>query len=242
MNLNERFNKPQMVILCGGRGTRLEPITKDIPKSLIEVGGKPFIFHQLDLLQGMGFSSIILCCYHRGEMIRDAVGYFYEDLDILYSFEKDKPLGTAGAIKYALPLLDRHFFVMSGDSYLPDIDYEKMLDVFVLTDYKSIVMATYKNQDKFDKSNIKIKKGKIIKYDKNKKAKGLQHIDYGASLFDREIFKELGDNRFIDLSEVYQDFVEDGRLHSAEMESRFYEIGSLEGIRDLEEYLENRND
>ena len=107
-----------VAILVGGLATRLHPTTLTIPKSLIKVAGKPFIFHQLKNLREQGITDIVLCTGHLGEMIKSYVGDGSKfDLKILYSSDGNKLLGTGGAIKKALPLLGDKFFVLYGDTF-----------------------------------------------------------------------------------------------------------------------------
>src|SRR5581483_7859004 len=101
------------VILCGGLATRLRPITEKIPKSLIPINGEPFIAHQLRLLQSQGIDRMVLCAGFLGEMIQEFVGSGSRfGMRISYSFDRAPLLGTAGAIRKALPLLDSSFLVI----------------------------------------------------------------------------------------------------------------------------------
>lgn len=109
-----------VAILAGGLATRLRPITQEIPKSLIEVAGKPFICHQLDHLRQQGINSVVLCIGYLGEMIQEVVGDGSRwGMHIRYSPDGPSLLGTGGALRQALPLLGEHFFILYGDSYLP---------------------------------------------------------------------------------------------------------------------------
>ena len=95
-----------VAILAGGLSTRLRPLTEKIPKSLIEVNGEPFIAHQLRLLRANGVRRVVLCVGHLGEMIRDVLkdGSAY-GVEVDYAFDGASLLGTAGAVKNALPKL-----------------------------------------------------------------------------------------------------------------------------------------
>jgi len=97
--------------LRGGLATRLRPATEKIPKSLLEVNGEPFIAHQLRLLKASGVSQVVLCVGFLGEMVRDVVknGHSF-GLDVHYSFDGPALLGTAGALKRALPALGKAVF------------------------------------------------------------------------------------------------------------------------------------
>jgi len=228
-----------IAILCGGIGSRMAHIT-DKPKSLIEIDGKPFVFHQLDLLNKNGFNKVVLCINHLGSMIQDVVGNQYKNIDVKYSLDPDGKLaGTAGAIRNALPLLGNTFFVMYGDSYLP-IDYQRLQAFFLVYtyEYRNICMMTInKNNNKFDKSNIEYKDGRILRYEKTKIAETkMEYIDYGISAFNKTAFQRFGNGNH-DLSEVYKNLLVRNLLIGYEIKSRFYEIGSPEGLKDFEEYI-----
>jgi len=106
------------LILAGGLGTRLRPLVADHPKSMAQIHGQPFLAYQLDLLCRQGFTEIILCTGYMSQAIEEHFGDG-EDLGvhITYSIE-EKPLGTAGAIKNAAPLVDSTFLVLNGDTYI----------------------------------------------------------------------------------------------------------------------------
>ena len=102
----------QVVILAGGLATRLGELTKNRPKSLLEILGKPFLAYQLEVLRANGITDIVLCIGHLGTQIQDIFGDGSQyGVHIRYSLE-NKPLGTAGALKNAEPLLLKNFFVL----------------------------------------------------------------------------------------------------------------------------------
>src|ERR1700761_707485 len=104
-------------ILCGGLATRLRPVTEKITKSLIPINGEPFIAHQLRLLRANGIDRVVLCAGHLGEMIQELVGDGSQfDVEIRYSFDGAQLMGTAGAVRKAIPALGDSFFVLYGDS------------------------------------------------------------------------------------------------------------------------------
>ena len=120
-----------VAILAGGLATRLHPITQTIPKALIEVAGKPFIYHQLEYLRKQGVTSVVLCIGYLGEMIQEVVGDGSRwSMQVRYSPDGPILLGTGGALKQALPMLGERFFILYGDSYLP-IDFAKVQTSFI---------------------------------------------------------------------------------------------------------------
>ncbi len=105
-----------VAILAGGLATRLRPLTDAVPKALVDINGEPFITHQLRLIRGAGIKQVVLCVAHLGEQIVDVLGDGTAlGLHVTYSFDGPQLLGTAGAIKQALPLLGECFFVLYGD-------------------------------------------------------------------------------------------------------------------------------
>lgn len=224
-----------VAILCGGLATRLRPVTATVPKSLIPVNGEPFLAHQLRLLDAAGFERVVLCVGFLGEQIRDFAGDRFGRLEISYSFDGPKLLGTAGAISRAFPYLDPSFFVLYGDSYLP-CDYRKVEGDFTRSG-KNGLMTVYRNEGKYDSSNVEFANGQILRYDKKSKSLAMQYIDYGLGVFDKSAFEGLPVDEPSDLAGVYRRLLERNDLAASEVEDRFYEIGSLEGIRDLEQHL-----
>lgn len=228
-----------MVILAGGLATRLYPATKTLPKSLIKIAGKPFIHHQLALLREKGITHVVLCVGYLGEMIEDYVGDGSQwGLELQYSYDENVLLGTGGAVKKALPLLPDTFFILYGDSYL-DIDYHAVIECFY-SEGLPVLMTIYRNQDAFDASNILMKNGKIVKYDKKSRDPAMEYIDYGFIVVRREVFSPYPANKPFDLSLVLSGMAHSGQVAGFEVKQRFYEIGSTQGIRETEEYIRNR--
>jgi NDP-sugar pyrophosphorylase family protein len=225
-----------IAILAGGLATRLRPITETIPKALIDIAGEPFLAHQLRLLRGSGFERVVLCVGFLGERIRefagDGRGY---GLQVEYSFDGPQLLGTAGAIRRALPLLGDAFCVTYGDSYLP-CDYRAAQQVF-LDSGKLGLMSVFHNQGKWDASNVEFAGGRLIGYDKANRTPRMQHIDYGLGFFRSAAFEVVPADRPWDLAALYRDLLRRGELAAWESPTRFYEIGSVEGIRELTEFL-----
>ena len=235
------MNLYPIVILAGGLATRLRPITEKIPKALVEVGGQPFIAHQLRLLRSKGIQHVIISAWYRGEMIREFVGDGSRfGLKIEYVFDGDSPLGTGGAIRQALKQLAGPFFVLYGDSYLP-CDYANIQTYFMRSSQPGL-MTIYRNLGKWDTSNIELKAAQIVRYDKINHSPHMEFIDYGLGLFQPEIFASLPKGRSADLAEIYQALIETHQLLAYEVHQRFYEIGSIEGLHELDELLTNNPD
>ena len=225
-----------VAILAGGLATRLRPLTESIPKALVKVGGEPFLGHQLRLLRRSGLERVVLCLGYRGEQVRDYAGDGQAfGLRVDYCFDGPRLLGTAGAIRGALPMLGENFFVLYGDSYLP-CDYAAIERTF-LESGKAGLMTVHRNQGRWDSSNVEFSQGRILAYDKANRTAAMQHIDYGLGVLRRQPFDALPEGEPADLAGVYRDLLWRGELAAFEVPTRFYEIGSPEGIRELEEFL-----
>jgi MurNAc alpha-1-phosphate uridylyltransferase len=228
-----------VAILAGGLAKRLRPITETIPKALVEVAGAPFITHQLRLLRSAGLRRIIICAGYLGERIESEIGDGGSfDLRIEYAYDGPRLLGTGGALKRALPLLGRRFFVLYGDSYLP-IDYRKAALAFAAGN-KAGLMTVYRNEGRWDASNVQFEAGQILRYDKKQRTSEMHHIDYGLGLLRDEALASWPDNEPFDLAEVYQKLLSENQLSGYEVGERFYEIGSLEGLAELDALLRHQ--
>ena len=224
-----------VAILAGGLATRLRPVTETIPKALIEIAGEPFLGRQLRLLRDSGISQVVVCAGYRASQIEEYAGDGSRfGLRISYSIDGPRLLGTAGAIRLALPLLGEAFFTLYGDSYLP-CDYGAIQNKF-LESHKLGLMTVFRNEGDFDSSNVEFDQ-RIIVYDKVNRTSGMRHIDYGLGLFRSEAFSQVPADQPFDLATLYQGLLKQDQLAAYEVPERFYEIGSQEGIRELDELL-----
>ena len=227
------------VILAGGLATRLRPLTETMPKALIDVNGRPFLWHQIELLKRSGICKVVLLVGHLGEQIRERFGDGSQlGIEIEYSFDGPALLGTAGAIRQALPLLPKKFFVLYGDSYLT-CDYRAVQAAWVRSGFPGL-MTVYRNEGLYDSSNVEYDGGRIVCYDKVHRTPSMHHIDYGLGAFHHSVFatSSVGEKR--DLAAVYQDLLKAGNLAAYEVHERFYEIGSSEGLRETSEFLASK--
>ena len=225
-----------VAILAGGLATRLRPITERVPKVLIPVAGQPFLAHQLALLRQEGVTRVVLCLGHLGEVVQREFGDgSAHGVKLDYSFDGPVLLGTGGALKRALPLLGEKFFVLYGDSYLP-IDFRPVAGFFERSG-KLGLMTVFQNEGRFDTSNVVFGDGEIKVYDKKNKVPEMRHIDYGLSLFKSSAFDDWPADKPFDLADVMQRLVARKQLCGFEVKQRFYEIGSHEGLAELESLL-----
>jgi N-acetyl-alpha-D-muramate 1-phosphate uridylyltransferase len=229
-----------VVILAGGLATRLRPLTEQVPKILIDVAGRPFAEHQVALLQAQGVQDVVFCIGHLGEQVEAAIGDGQRwGLRCRYLYDGPTLRGTGGAVQRAIPLVGPAFFVMYGDSYL-ECDFGAVERAFHAS-LKPGLMTVYRNDDRFDRSNVELADGRIVRYDKIHRDDQMRHIDYGLGILTEEAFLPwAGSTAGFDLSSVYQRLVARDALAGYEMSDRFYEIGSLEGLAETRALLAAR--
>jgi len=227
-----------VAILAGGFATRLRPATNKIPKGLLSVAGEPFLVHQLRLLHSQGFRKVVLCVGYLGEMIEATIGDGKRlGLQIDYSFDGPTLLGTGGALKHAISKLGEYFLVIYGDSYMP-IDYTAVLEAFVRSE-KPALMTVFENKGRRDASNVWFEAKEIQRYDKKLRTPEMRHIDYGISVLTPRVFASFPDDAPFDLADLYSSLVSEKQMAAYEVEHRFYEIGSAEGLAELDSLLRN---
>ena len=225
-----------VAILAGGLATRLRPVTEEIPKALVTVAGEPFLAHQLRLLQKSGLRKIVLCVGYRGQMIEEKFGDGANlGVELSYSSDGPKLLGTGGALKKALPKLGEKFLVLYGDSYLP-IDYAGPARAFAASGQLGL-MTVFRNDGRWDKSNVFFEDATIKSYRKEQPTPEMRYIDYGLGVFDSIAFSRWPENKAFDLAAVYQHLITQRELAGYEVTQRFYEIGSPEGLAELDSLL-----
>jgi NDP-sugar pyrophosphorylase family protein len=225
----------QVAILAGGLATRLGGLTKNLPKSMVKVVGKPFLEYQLELLSVAGIKDIVLCIGYLGEQIIRHFGNGEKyGVNIKYSVE-DKLIGTGGALKKAEALLNNVFFTLYGDSYL-FLNFPAAMNYFQ-SQNKLALMTVYQNCDRYDRSNAVVEGSLVKKFSKKEKPKDMVFIEYGANIFRKQALETVPENQFYPLDDLFTHLIEAEELLAFEVKERFHEIGSPQGIKDFEEYL-----
>lgn len=230
-----------VAILAGGLATRMRPLTEKIPKALLDVAGKPFIDRQLTDLRRQGVTDVVLCVGFLGEMLQAHVGDGSRfGLRAHFSFDGDTLLGTGGALKQALgrfpDVLGDGFFVLYGDSFLP-IDFVAVQRRFDEST-ASALMTVLANGDRWDSSNVIWQDGQLQRYSKRARTPEMRHIDYGLGLIRSSVLTTTTEPVF-DLAHIYERLSQAGDLAGFEVDTRFYEIGSLQGLSDTIDYFLN---
>lgn len=238
MSVAPRAGDPvQVVILAGGLGTRLWPLTRDVPKPLVPVAGRPYLEYQLDLLRRQQIRDVLLLTGHLGQRIADHFGDGSRlGLNIRYSCE-EQPLGTGGALRLARPLLEETFVLLNGDSYLP-IEYRSVLAALRQSNVLA-VLAVYDNrrEDTRVKNNILLDaERRVARYQKGApEPAGLTHVDAGVLALRRDALDLYPNPGSFSLeNDLYPLLIDRRTMLGVETAQRFYDIGTPEGLRMFE--------
>lgn len=225
-----------VAILAGGLALRMRPLTESLPKALLDVAGRPFVEHQLALLRRRGLRRVVLCVSHRAEAIETRLGGGAAfGLEILYSRDGERLMGTAGALRRAAPLLGERFFVLYGDSYL-DVDYAAV-QAAALRSHAPALMTVYRNEGRFETSNVLFEDGRLLAYDKRAPRPEMHHVDFGLGVLHRSALERVPADEPSDLADLYRALAAEGLLAGHEVSERFYEVGSPEGLAELRALL-----
>ena len=232
----------QAVILAGGLGTRLKPLTRQVPKVMVLINGVPFLLHLLRLLKHHGVNEIVLCTGYLSEQVRDI---FHDGknfgLKIRYSEEKEGLLGTGGALKQAQSLLDDHFFVINGDTYLP-IDYAEVESAFLKSD-KTALMVVYDNrEDTGVKNNVALDSDlMVIRHDKESHDSDLKYVEAGVLVLRRAALDRMKEGERISSEKgLYPGLIQQRQLAAYITGQRFYDIGTPEQKMVFEKFLKGK--
>ena len=229
-------------MLAGGLGTRMRPMTEEIPKALIPVLGRPFADWQLEHLVSEGVERVTYSVGYRGDMLRAHVGDGSRfGSQVSWVDEGERLLGTGGALRRAFDegALDEAFFVLYGDSYLP-ISMSAVEEAWRASRQPAL-MTVLRNEGRWDTSNAIYRDGQIVLYDKSRlvdRQAEMHWIDFGLSVLTRDVIaSRIASGSVADLADLMRDLSLEGLLAGFEVHERFYEAGSPEGLLDLEAYL-----
>ncbi len=231
----------QCVVLAGGLGTRMAPLTQRLPKILLPLAGAPFAHHQLTHLSRQGVTEVVMSIGHHGDQVRDYVGSGQRwGLSVSYLEDGPSLLGTAGALAKGLRsgLLRSPFLTVYGDSYLP-VNHHDVLAAF-LTAGAPALMSVYRNAGAWDTSNVVYDRGWVRLYNKrpSQHRPDMQHIDYGLSVLSGDpLLRLVPAAGAADLADVYHRLSIEGLLAGHLVHERFYEVGSPAGLAALEQHL-----
>jgi NDP-sugar pyrophosphorylase family protein len=232
---------PQVVILAGGLGSRLGKLTKDTPKPLMPVAGKPYLEYQLRWLRLQGFERILLLTGYLGEQIEECFGDGSSlGLKINYNKE-DEPLGTGGALKFAGELLEERFLLIYGDSFLP-IDLPKTAMFFNEIEADGLLVV-FDNQiaDTTVPSNVAVQENAVWvkRYAKETNDPELKYVEAGVLVF-KKVIIDLMPNGVCSLeTDIFPQLILENSLAVEITKQRFYDIGTPDRLKLFEAVIDN---
>ena len=235
--MSEVFQRPtQAVILAGGRGERMRPLTDLRPKPMIEVCGKPFLEHQLLMLREYGFKRILLLLGYLPEVVRDYFGNGSKwGLEIEYSITdvEDK---TGRRLKLAEQKIEDIFFLLYCDNYWP-MPMEKMWRRYLEANVPMMV-TVYSNKDNYTKSVLRVDEaGFVVAYDKTRKTPDLQGTEISYAIMRKELVAGLPDGN-IGLEEtLFPSLIPRCQLAAFVTHHRYYSIGDTFRLPITEAFL-----
>lgn len=227
----------QAVILAGGVGTRLRPLTYKIPKPMALVSNRPFLEYLIEMLKENGISEIVLLLGYLSEKI---VEYFEDGSNFGVNIRcsiGDVSFETGTRIKNAEYLLDDFFLLMYCDNYWP-LNLKKLLEFY--TEYEVLAMVTvYTNKDGMKRNNILVdEEGYVIKYDKSRKAKNLNGVEIGFFIINKKLLELMPNYNFSFEKEILPLLIEKRELCGYQTDHRYYSISSLERLQLTEKFLQ----
>jgi D-glycero-alpha-D-manno-heptose 1-phosphate guanylyltransferase len=229
-----------VVILCGGMGTRLKAIVDDKPKPMAEIDKRPFIDILIEHVSTFGFHRFILCAGYKAELIQE----YYKNkkcrVEILIKKEQEL-LGTGGAVKNAWPLIDSNpFLVLNGDSFL-DMDLYKFVK-FHLEKKALLSIALIDAKDTKSYGSIKTdSSGRIVKFCEKEEKSQESMINAGIYLFNREIFSLMPGNKKFSLEYDFFPKIVGREFYGYSANGFFIDIGTPERYMQAKQLLKDFN-
>lgn len=224
------------MILAGGLATRLGEASKDMPKALVDVNGRPFMFYHFDQLLKAGIRRVIICTGHLSVKFPEIIGHQYKDLEIVYSTEP-RALGTGGAIAHAINLiLSDKCLIMNGDSYI-NTHLDKFIAWHENNDFLgSILVTNAKKENRY--GNIKVSRdGRIKSFSEKGDVVGKRYISTGHYIFDIELIRSILTHRSVSLEhDCFPFWIEDG-LGSFYRRAKFIDIGTPESLKEAQSFF-----
>ena len=226
----------QAVVLAGGRGTRLRPLTYQIPKSMVLIQGRPFLGYLLEFIKSFGINRVLLLIGYLGEQIEEYFGSGGRlGIKVEYSYEETL-LGTGGALKNAASKLAKEFLLLNGDTFLP-IDYGELMRCFCGCRKIGVVTAS-NNTERTVPNNIAVGESDLVLGYNKKDPGGMTHVEAGVMVFKRDVVDIIPKAEICSLEEeVFQRLIGMKELLAFPTDQRFYDMGSPEGLRLAEEAL-----
>jgi len=226
----------QTIILAGGFGAKLRPLTHITAKLMLKVYGKPFLEHHVIALQNHGINDIVILVGHLGSQIKS---FFSDgrDLGVSIAYSEDNMLGSGGAIKHAADILDKNFLVINGDTYLPE-DYNVIIKKF-MESKKLGLMTVYGNKERIRANNVAVSNGEITGYNNTESKPDFTHVDTGVTVLNKSALDITVEKKFSLEGEIYPKLIDQKQLACFVTGRRFFDIHTLQRLENIRKILES---
>lgn len=216
------------VILCGGEGTRLRPITYEIPKPLMPVQGKALVEHLIDLFKKFGVTEIILSVGYKKEKIKEYFGSGHK-LGLAISYiEEDKPLGTAGGLRFLKEKINEPFFVTNGDE-LKDFDLVAMYKTHRSNKAKAtIALTTVEDPSAYGVAEMS--GSRIVQFmEKPSKEKAPSKlINSGLYIIEPSVIEMIDEGMVMFEKDIFPKIAQEGKLFGHPFSGQWFDTGTME--------------
>ena len=229
------------IILAGGLGTRLRPLTDETPKPLLPIKGLPMMEHMIKNMQQYGINNIILSIGYKAEQIKDYFGDGSKwSINISYSIENE-PLGTGGAIKKAASELKKPFFLAWGDN-LMNIDYDAMYKDY-LRDAPQVTMALTPREDVENFGVATLQESRIIGFVEKPKREDAPSdlINAGAFIVDPECLQILPEGKSSMEYDCFEKLAPLGEISAHIHKGQWFPTDTLEKYKDANDNFKPTN-
>lgn len=231
--------KPKIVIVAGGLATRMQSLTQDIPKALIDVNGKPLVQHQIEFFQKAGFTNLILCIGHLGHKIKD----YFEDgsnFGVNITYFQDDLLGTAGSVKLAENDAEDICIVFYGDN-LTTMNFDNLLNFHNKKNSDFTVVLKEMSEGSVGSSFVQLENDKITSFVERPKEENVKHLknyrNNGIYVMNKKIFSLIPPNKKYDFGyDLIPDLIaKKFNVHGYVSNEFFRELGTREKYEKIKE-------
>ena len=235
------IDKPnQAIILAGGIGSRIYPLSNSTPKPMIDINGYPFIYYLVEKLEKDGFSEVLILVGYKKEKFQSLFEYcknFKIKIKLIYSPTKYK---TGARLKSAFPYIKESFFLLYGDNFLP-FNFDKIWKNYVKNKFENQLIV-YKNSDNFSSSNIKLGKNNlIVDYDDNRN-KGYDFVNIGFFILKKKYIKNIPksiNSKFE--NEVLKKLIKKRKISAYVTSHRYYSLTNISRFFLTSNFFSNRD-
>jgi mannose-1-phosphate guanylyltransferase len=213
----------QALILVGGEGTRLRPLTETVPKSVMPLAGRPFLSYMIDWLGRHGIDEVVLACGFKSDKVREVLGE--GGAPRLHYVEEPEPRGTAGAIKFAAQQLGDRFLALNGD-VLTDLDLTALLDFHEQRGARA-TLGLYPVEDATGYGLVRRgEDGAVLEFLEKPERPGPGEINAGTYALEHSVLDLVPDGRMVSIErEVFPQMIGEG-LYALPLDGYWMDIGT----------------